>query len=119
MMTEGDKKWIKRHTEKTFEQLYGKKRKGDNMHIGTVKSPNWDKETEKLKNPIVGKLLKLKYRINDMYRNGGPGVDENETKADKNYVMSLISDVRKHGFTKLAPEDVHCCNGLWRKYEAK
>ena len=51
-----------------------------------------------------------------MYRNGGPGVDENETKTDKRYVMSLISDIRKHGFTKLAPEDGHCCNGLWRKY---
>ena len=67
-------------------------------------------------NPIIDKLLKLKYRINDMYRNGGPGVDENETKTDKRYVMSLISDIRKHGFTKLAPEDGHCCNGLWRKY---
>ena len=67
-------------------------------------------------NPIIDKLLKLKYRINDMYRNGGSGVDENETKTDKRYVMSLISDIRKHGFTKLAPEDGHCCNGLWRKY---
>ena len=68
-------------------------------------------------NPIIGKLLKLKYRINDMYRNGGPGVDEDDMSNDKSYVMSLISDIRKHGFTKLAPEDGHCCNGLWRKYE--
>ena len=64
------------------------------------------------RNPIVGKLLKLKYRINDAYRNGGV-----DTKADKSYVMSLISDIRKHGFKTLAPEDGHCCNGLWRKYE--
>ena len=64
-------------------------------------------------NPIIAKLLKLKYRINDTYHNSSKKVD----KADKNYVMSLISDIRKHGFTKLAPEDAHCCNGLWRKYE--
>ena len=38
------------------------------------------------------------------------------TKDDKNYVMSLIQDIRKHNFKKLAPEDGHCCNGLWRKY---
>ena len=77
------------------------------------------KKVADTKNPIITKLLKLKYRINDMYRNGGPGVDEDETRADKNYVMSLISDIRKHKFTKIAPEDAHCCNGLWRKYECK
>ena len=64
-------------------------------------------------NPIIDKLLKLKYRINDAYHNSSMEVD----KADKSYVMSLISDIRKHKFTKLAPEDAHCCNGLWRKYE--
>ena len=62
-------------------------------------------------NPIVTKLLQLKYRINEAYRDNGM-----DTKDDKSYVMSLISDIRKHGFTKLAPEDGHCCNGLWRKY---
>ncbi len=68
-------------------------------------------------NPIVGKLLKLKYRINDAYRNGYDDIiREEEGIDDKNYVMSLISDIRKNGFTKLAPEDGHCCNGLWRKY---
>ncbi len=65
-------------------------------------------------NPIIGKLLKLKYRINDTAKEEG-GWSE-PMSADKGYVMSLISDIRKHGFTKLAPEDAHCCNGLWRKY---
>jgi len=65
-------------------------------------------------NPIVGKLLKLKYRLNDAYRNDGV-----DTKDDKSYVMSLISDIRKHGFTKLAPEDGHLCNALWRRYAGK
>ena len=32
------------------------------------------------------------------------------------YVQSLINDIRKHKFTKIAPEDGHCCNGLWKKY---
>ena len=63
-------------------------------------------------NPIIEKLLKLKYRLNDWYREYGE-----DTRDDKRYVMSLITDIRKHGFTKLAPEDGHCCNGLWRKYE--
>ena len=67
-------------------------------------------------NPIIGKLLKLKYRINDMYRNGGPGVDEGETRADKGYVMNLIDECRKFNWKKLSREDGLKCNGLWRKY---
>ena len=70
-----------------------------------------------LKNSIVGKLLKLKYRINDTATTEGGW--SKDMSVDKNYVMTLISDIRKHGFTKLAPEDHHCCNGLWRKYEGK
>ena len=63
---------------------------------------------------IVGKLLKLKYRINDTATTeGGWSTDMSD---DKNYVMSLIQDIRKHNFKKLAPEDGHCCNGLWKKY---
>ena len=110
--TEGEKRWIKRHTEKTFKEL---NIKGVNMNIGTVKSPKWDKEMEKLKNPIISKLLKLKYRINDTAKEEGGWSDD--MSSDKRYVQSLLTDIRKHKFTKLAPEDGHCCNGLWRKYE--
>ena len=66
-------------------------------------------------NPIITKLLKLKYRINDTARTEGDWSDD--LSNDKNYVMTLMSDIRKYGFTKIAPEDAHCCNGLWRKYE--
>ena len=67
-----------------------------------------------LKMSIEGKLLQLKYRINYTAKEeGGWSTDMSD---DKSYVMSLIRDIRKHGFTKLAPEDGHCCNGLWRKY---
>ena len=68
-------------------------------------------------NPIIDKLMQLKYSINDAYRNGYDDIiREEEGIDDKNYVMSLIQDIRKHNFKKLAPEDGHCCNGLWRKY---
>ena len=45
-------------------------------------------------NPIIEKLLKLKYRINDAYRDRS--MDNLSTNDDKNYVMTLISDVREH-----------------------
>ena len=48
------------------------------------------------RNPLLSKLLDLKYRINEAYRN--KGID---TKDDKNYVMSLISDIRKHNRTSI------------------
>ena len=65
-------------------------------------------------NPIVTKLLKLKYRINDTATTEGGWSDDMSN--DKRYVQSLINDIRKHNFKKLAPEDGHCCNGLWRRY---
>ena len=65
-------------------------------------------------NPIIPKLLKLKYRINDTATTEGGWSDD--ISNDKNYVMTLMSDIRKHGFTKIAPEDAHCCNGLWKRY---
>ena len=68
-------------------------------------------------NPIIEKLLKLKYRINDAYRSGKFDNAYNDTKADKSWVMSLISDVREHDIRKLSKEDGLKCNGLWRAYE--
>ena len=79
--------------------------------------PTKKRAAKRTDNPMISKLLDLKYRINDAYRNTNDDTLIDDTRADKNYVMSLISDIRKHGFTKLAPEDGHCCNGLWRKYE--
>ena len=63
-------------------------------------------------NPLVGKLLNLKYRLNEAYRERNI-----DTKDDKSWVMSLISDVRDNNLTKLSKEDMLKCNGLWRKYE--
>ena len=71
------------------------------------------------KDSIVGKLLSLKYRINDMYREGGPGVDMDELRADKGYVMNLIDECRKFNWKKLSREDGLKCNALWGYYEGK
>ena len=62
-------------------------------------------------NPLVGKLLKLKFRIN--------GTLTSEAVDDKTYVMTLINDIRNNieTFTKLCKEDFDKCNGLWRTYE--
>ena len=106
--TEGEKRWIKRHTEKSLKELYGKT-KGVNM------KPTKKKPAKRNDNPIISKLLKLKYRINDTATTEGGWSDDMSN--DKRYVQSLINDIREHKFTKLAPEDGHCCNGLWRKYD--
>ena len=77
--------------------------------------PSKNRAAKKTDNHILTKLLKLKYRINDTAKAEGGLSDD--ISNDKNYVMTLMSDIRKYGFTKIAPEDAHCCNGLWRKYE--
>ena len=81
------------------------------MYARKFRVPKSDKRKKNWGSPILDKLMQLKYRINDAYH-----LDGVDTKDDKRYVMSLITDIRKHKFTKLAPEDGHCCNGLWRKY---
>ena len=101
MMTEGDSRYIKWHTKKSLKEL--------NM------KPTKKRTAKIIDNPIIPKLLKLKYRINDTAKSeGGWSAD---MQSDKAYVMNLISDIRRHRFNTLAPEDGHCCNGLWRKYE--
>ena len=77
--------------------------------------PTKKKPAKRNDNPIIGKLLKLKYRINNTAITEDGWSDDMSN--DKRYVQSLINDIRKHRFNTLAPEDGHCCNGLWRKYE--
>jgi len=61
-------------------------------------------------NPIVGKLLKLKYRINDAYRAGRV-----TPKSDKDFVIGLINNIRKReqNPSKIQLEE---CNKIWNKY---
>jgi len=78
-------------------------------------------EVIKDRNPLITKLLKLKYRINDTYRNTNDDTLIDDTRADKKYLMKLISDIRHNSvkFTKLCREDFEKCNALWRRYEGK
>ena len=76
-----------------------------------------DKRRKDWGNPIIDKLMQLKYSINDAYHSGYDDVVRDPNGIDdKNYVMSLIKDVRKNGLIKLSHEDGLKCNGLWRKY---
>ena len=106
MFTEGDTRYIKRHTEKTFKEL----------NIKGVKMKSTKKRPAKrTDNPLIGKLLRLKYRINDTAsEEGGWSTDMQDHKS---WVMKLISEVRLHNLTKLAKEDILLCNSLWRRYE--
>ena len=69
------------------------------------------------RNPIITKLLNLKYRINDAYRDENNTLCVDTLKADKGYVMNLIDGVRKFNWKTLSKEDGVKCNSLWRKYE--
>ena len=75
--------------------------------------PTKKKPAKRKNNPIVTKLLDLKYRINDTFHNSSKKVD----KDDKTWVMCLINDVREESFEGICKEDMLKCNGLWRKYE--
>ena len=71
--------------------------------------------TKRTDNPLIGKLLRLKYRINNTASEEGgwsTGMQDH-----KSWVMKLISEVRLHNLTKLAKEDILLCNSLWRRYE--
>ena len=79
--------------------------------------PSKKRAAKKTDNPMVGKLLDLKYRINDAYR--GRGMDvlgkiSEKTKNDKSWVMDKVTDVR-NGKTLTKGEMLHC-NNLWKDY---
>ena len=74
--------------------------------------PTKKRPAKRTDNPIIAKLLKLKYRINDAYR-GETVIDSN--KSDKDFVMGLINNIRKRedNPSKIQLEE---CNKIWRKY---
>ena len=68
-------------------------------------------------NPLVTKLLNLKYRISDAYHN--PNLHKTlvgDTRIDKQWVVQLIADTRTNNVSKLCKEDMLKCNEIWRKY---
>ena len=106
-MTPGDKRWIKNW-----------KPKGVNMNP-TKKRPAKYGPSFAERNPVLSKLLDLKYRINEAYRSGKFDDAFNDTQVYKSWVMSLINDVRHNSITKLCKEDMQACNRIWRDYERK
>jgi len=63
------------------------------------------------KSPI-GRLLKLKYRINDAFNSRQENMGE--TKSDKTWVMEEISNLRGGGW--LSATKMKVANELWSKY---
>ena len=84
--------------------------------------PSKNKPAKKKNNPVVEKLLKLKYRINDVYRlikegKGKPKYDLTvlgDTRIDKQWVMSAIDFVRAGG--TMDKSRMSDANKIWRKY---
>ena len=65
------------------------------------------------RNPIITKLLNLKYRINDTAKEEGWSDDMSD---HKNWVQTLINDIRKNNLTTIAVEDMQVCNKMWKLY---
>mgnify|MGYP003327919004 CR=1 FL=1 len=72
--------------------------------------PTKKKAAKRPSNPIVTKLLDLKYRINDAYRS----YPHETNKNDKTWVVDKLNDVRG-GIVLTKGEMLHC-NNLWKEY---
>ena len=64
------------------------------------------------RDPILSKLLDLKYRINDAYRENR--LPEDMTKGDKLWVMGQISALREGA--RLDTHQMEKANKLWKEY---
>ena len=62
--------------------------------------------------PVLDKLMKLKYRINDAYNHRQE--NDGETKSDKTWVMEEITNLRQGGW--LSATKMKVANEMWSKY---
>ena len=60
-------------------------------------------------NPVLDKLMKLKYRINDAYKDG-----RDTDKSDKTWVMEEITNLRQGGW--LSATKMKVANEMQSKY---
>ena len=60
-------------------------------------------------NPVLDKLMKLKYRINDTFRDGRV-----TDKSDKDWVMEEIDNLKNGGW--LSATKMKVANEMWSKY---
>ena len=78
--------------------------------------PSKKKPAKRTNHKLVGKLLDLKYRINDAFKNRKLHKTLiGDTRIDKQWVMERIQEVRDGG--KLTKYDLREANIIWRKYE--
>ena len=71
-----------------------------------------DKRRKEWGDPILNKLMKLKYLINDAYNHRQE--NDGETKSDKTWVMEEITNLRQGGW--LTAVKMKVANELWSKY---
>ena len=74
--------------------------------------PTTDKRRKEWGDPILNKLMKLKYRINDAYNHRQE--NDGETKSDKAWVMEEITNLRGGGW--LTAVKMKVANEMWSKY---
>ena len=75
--------------------------------------PTTDKRRKDWGDPVLDKLMKLKYRINDAYNHRQE--NDGETKSDKTWVMEEITNLRQGGW--LSATKMKVANEMWSKYE--
>ena len=105
MMTPGDKRWIKNWKPKGVNMNPTKKRPAKRKVVSA--------EDFAKRNPVLSKLLDLKYRINEAYRNGADDA-YNDTRADKSWVMKQIEDIRNGRV--LSKNNMLKANDIWKRY---
>ena len=71
-----------------------------------------DKRRKNWGDPILDKLMQLKYRINDAYNHRQE--NDGETKSDKTWVMGEIHNLRNEGW--LSATKMKVANEMWGKY---
>ena len=77
------------------------------------KKPAKRKPSFEKRNPVLSKLLDLKYRINDAYRNRED--DDMNTIHDKSWVIKQIEDIRNGRV--LSKNNMLKANDIWKAYE--
>ena len=74
-----------------------------------------DKRRKEWGNPILNKLMQLKYRINDAYKAGRDTEPVGTSnKSDKDWVMEEITNLRNEGW--LTATKMKVANEMWDKY---
>ena len=73
------------------------------------------KPAKRKNNPMVDKLLQLKYRINDAYTDG----TMTGNKSDKDFVIGLINNIRNGTNLPIARIQLEECNKLWKRYRSE